>query len=255
MSDFQQIDVPIGFIIKVHDTNLDSFKKDIGQEVYIIGGDHKGYRAMLYSFSSMDCTIALHGQQCTKIQLKDIATSYRMRLNSAMLEGPNMLLFLSSSISTWTTWSANSEDLDMTDNPASTHNLNTAQLSPWTVNIHDMLEARMEKPKEISPSFMEGRLHNQFMSMACPDPFLGLNGPTPEGYVAIFCSSNTAGTVIQHYHISAMDLSPAPHTKKSTVYGSRWKLLWFYLQCNQVFPQEEHGEYRHYSIGIYQFVL
>lgn len=74
MSDFRQIDVPIGFVIKVHDANLDSFKKDIGQEVYIIGGDRKGYRATLYSFSSTDCTVALHGQQRTKIQLKDVAT-------------------------------------------------------------------------------------------------------------------------------------------------------------------------------------
>ncbi|KAG2029836.1 hypothetical protein BDR03DRAFT_1017858 [Suillus americanus] len=73
-TDHSLVDVPIGFVIKVRDASLDSFKKDIGQEVYIIGGDRKGYRAMLYSLSSMDCTVALHGQQRTKIQLKDVAT-------------------------------------------------------------------------------------------------------------------------------------------------------------------------------------
>ncbi|KAG2744347.1 hypothetical protein P692DRAFT_20745766, partial [Suillus brevipes Sb2] len=73
-TDHSLVDVPIGFVIKVSDASLDSFKKDIGQEVYIIGGDHKGYRATLYSLSSMDCTVALHGQQRTKIQLKNVAT-------------------------------------------------------------------------------------------------------------------------------------------------------------------------------------
>ncbi|KAG2336817.1 hypothetical protein BDR05DRAFT_1005513 [Suillus weaverae] len=48
-TDHSPVDMPIRFIIKVCNTSLYSFKKDIGQEVYIIGGDHKGYRAMLYS--------------------------------------------------------------------------------------------------------------------------------------------------------------------------------------------------------------
>ncbi|KAG2075785.1 hypothetical protein BDR04DRAFT_1149502 [Suillus decipiens] len=176
-TDHSLVDIPIGFIIKVSDASLDSFKKDIGQEVYIIGGDHKGYRATLYSLSSMDCTVALHGQQHTKIQLKNIATRHGMRLNGAMLKEPNMLSFcemqrrlylapqpqsvtpppekvaLSSSVSitnppvsqfTWTTWSASSEDLDTAGNPASTLN-NTAQLDPWAVN---MLEAETEILKE-----------------------------------------------------------------------------------------------------------
>ena len=72
--DFWQVDVPIGFVIKLQNASLDSFKKDIGQEVFIIGGDRKGYRATLYSFSSETCTVAIHGQQCTTIQLKDVVT-------------------------------------------------------------------------------------------------------------------------------------------------------------------------------------
>ncbi|KAG2744348.1 hypothetical protein P692DRAFT_20745756, partial [Suillus brevipes Sb2] len=68
---------------------------------------------------------------------------------------------------------------------------------------------------KVSPSFMGGRLHNRFVSTACPDPFFGLNGPAPEGCVAVFCSSNTAGAAIQHYHIPATDLSPAPPRKRN----------------------------------------
>jgi hypothetical protein len=68
---------------------------------------------------------------------------------------------------------------------------------------------------KVSPSFMRGRLHNHFVSTACPDLFLGLNGPAPDGCVAVFCSSNGAGAAIQHYHIPITDLSWAPPCKKN----------------------------------------
>ncbi|KAG1793683.1 uncharacterized protein HD556DRAFT_1308522 [Suillus plorans] len=241
------------FIIKIHNTSLDSFKKDIGQEVFIVGGDHKGYQATLYSFNSKDCILALHGQQRTKMELKDIVTRYGMRLNGIMLEGADMISFCemrqrssSASIidpsmpsSTWTSWTANPEDLNMAANPLSSVNSSkTAEPDPWAVDINDMLDTRTEEPKEgplawlmnkefspkfttyhamlkVSPSFMGGRLHNRFVLTACPDPFLGQNGPAPEGYVAVFCSSNGTGAVIQHYHIPATDLSPAPLCKKN----------------------------------------
>ncbi|KAG2028303.1 hypothetical protein BDR03DRAFT_1019990 [Suillus americanus] len=62
---------------------------------------------------------------------------------------------------------------------------------------------------------MRGRLHNRFVSTACPDPFLSLNGPAPDGCVAVFCSLNGAGAAIQHYHIPITDLSQAPPRKKN----------------------------------------
>ncbi|KAG0698977.1 hypothetical protein DFH29DRAFT_877626 [Suillus ampliporus] len=209
------VDVPIGFVIKVHNANLDVFKKDIGQEVFIIGGDHKGYQATLYSFTSENCTVAVHGQRHTTIQLKDIATRYL---------DPSM------SSSTWTAWTASPEGPSSSLNPSQ-----MAEPDPWTVNMLDNIDASMEEPKEtwlmnkefaskfttyhamlkVSPSFMGGRLHNRFVSTACPDPFLSLNGPAPEGYVAVFCSLNGAGAAIQHYHIPATDLSAAPPRKKS----------------------------------------
>ncbi|KAG2059221.1 hypothetical protein BDR06DRAFT_968182 [Suillus hirtellus] len=262
------VNVPIGFVIKIHNVSLDSFKKDIGQEVFIVGGDCKGYQATLYSFSSKDCTIALHGQQHTKMELKDIVTRYEMRLNGAMLEGTNMISFCkmqqrSTSSSMWTSWTASPKDLNTAGNPSSS--FKTAETNPWAVDINDILDARMEKHKEsplawlmnkefsskfntyhamlkVSPSFMGGRLHNQFVSMACPDPFLGQNGPAPEDCVAVFCSSNGAGTAIQHYHIPAMDLSPAPPHKKNQQYiildgshrGSICNIAKCYLKKNTV---------------------
>lgn len=68
---------------------------------------------------------------------------------------------------------------------------------------------------KVSPSFMGGRLHKQFVSTACPDPFCGANGPAPENCVAAFCTLNGTGAAIQHYHIPAHDLSPAPPCKKN----------------------------------------
>jgi hypothetical protein len=68
---------------------------------------------------------------------------------------------------------------------------------------------------KVLPSFMGGRLHKQFISTICPDPFCGANGPAPENCVAAFCMSNGTGAVIQHYHIPAHDLRPAPPHKKN----------------------------------------
>jgi hypothetical protein len=68
---------------------------------------------------------------------------------------------------------------------------------------------------KVLPSFLHSRLHNQFVLTACPNPFCDENGPTPEGYMAIFCTSNGAGAAIEHHHIPTSNLSPAPPCKKN----------------------------------------
>jgi hypothetical protein len=67
---------------------------------------------------------------------------------------------------------------------------------------------------KVSPRFEGGWLAKRFVSTACPDPFCGENGLAPEGYVAVFCTSNHTGGKLQHRHIPAQDLSPAPPRKK-----------------------------------------
>lgn len=87
---------------------------------------------------------------------------------------------------------------------------------PWLMSMefslmflfhHTVLKVRV--------GFMGGRLHKRFVSMACPDPFCGANGPAPEKCVAVFCTSNNAGAAIQHYHIPSKYLSPAYPCKKN----------------------------------------
>jgi hypothetical protein len=60
-----------------------------------------------------------------------------------------------------------------------------------------------------------GKLHRRFVSTACPDPFCGANGPAPEGFVAVFCTSGNKGASLEHYHIPASDLCPAPPRRKN----------------------------------------
>jgi hypothetical protein len=68
---------------------------------------------------------------------------------------------------------------------------------------------------KVAVGFMGGRLHKRFVFTACPDPFCGANGPAPEDCVAVFCTSSNAGAALQHYHIPAKDLSPAPPRRKN----------------------------------------
>ncbi|KAG1871516.1 hypothetical protein F4604DRAFT_1681616 [Suillus subluteus] len=217
--------VPIKFVTKICNAFLDSFRNDIGWEVFIIGGDRKGYQATLHSLSSETCIVAVCGQQCTEIKLHEAATRYGMRLN-----GPS-----SSPSNAWSTWSEMS-DADKAYNPTSTTNSTSLTYDPWAVDNQD---AEAEKlpysgpipwlmSKEfaltlstyhillkVSPSFLHGRLHKQFVLMACPDLFCGENGPAPEGHVAAFCTSNGTGAAIEHHHIPASDLSLAPPRKKN----------------------------------------
>jgi hypothetical protein len=60
-----------------------------------------------------------------------------------------------------------------------------------------------------------GKLHRRFVSTACPDPFCGVNGPAPEGSVAVFCASGNKGATLQHCHIPVSDLCPAPPRRKN----------------------------------------
>ncbi|KAG1825060.1 hypothetical protein EV424DRAFT_1537942 [Suillus variegatus] len=166
------INVPIRFVLKLRNANVDSFSHVIGKEVFIIGGNLKGYRATLYDIGSQDCTVAVHGQKRTTLKHPDVITSYGMRLNGAILEGSDLLSFcdmrqkfsitnarLSSSniLSHWTT---NPDDINLsldhsestTDNQTS--NFNSSVSDPWTFNeddIRDNIEARAEKHGDNSP--------------------------------------------------------------------------------------------------------
>ncbi|KAG2739762.1 hypothetical protein P692DRAFT_20754688 [Suillus brevipes Sb2] len=188
-----------------------------------------------------------------------------MRLNGAILEGPDMISFcemqkksyimppcrsktpppdpivpssssMDPSSSEWSNWSShnnhdladglgvktydpwvatNAEDIEDAIADIKEKSRNGSPL-PWLMNKEFALKlTRHHVVLKVSPSFMGGRLHNRFVSTACPDPFCGENGPTPDGCVAVFCTSNGAGAVLQHYHIPISDLSPAPPRKKN----------------------------------------
>jgi len=84
--------------------------------------------------------------------------------------------------------------------------LMTREFSSTFFRYHAMLK--------VSPVF-DATLSKRFVSISCPDPFCGENGPAPEGCVAAYCTSNNTGAVTKHYHIPAIYLSPAPPRKKN----------------------------------------
>ncbi|KAG2120556.1 uncharacterized protein F5147DRAFT_766471 [Suillus discolor] len=174
------IDIPIGFVIKVCNASLDSFNKVIGQEVFIVGGEWKGYRATLYSVGSETCRVAVHGQPRITLSRQDIVTSYGMRLNGAMLEGPDLVSFCEiwkrsytiikqhrsitpppiqlpassstsadSSLPSWTSWTDNQEGTAFHE--SSNITLSSSTFDPWIVNprdTQDNIDARAEKLQE-----------------------------------------------------------------------------------------------------------
>ncbi|KAG1843865.1 hypothetical protein C8R48DRAFT_780521 [Suillus tomentosus] len=186
ISDLSQIDVPIRFVAKIRNAPLDSFRKIINDEVFLIGGDRKGFRATLYSIGMETCVVAVHGQARITVKCKDVATRYGMRLNGVIL-GTSDLMLLSdlrrrsyltspprrcttpppdrvpsaSSTSTrtdssvlWTSWSTNPEDINAVENPSSIVGPSSSTFDPWTVNeqdIQDNLDAGAEKVQNNGP--------------------------------------------------------------------------------------------------------
>ncbi|KAG1740431.1 uncharacterized protein EDB91DRAFT_1248312 [Suillus paluster] len=228
--DYSLVNIPIGFIMKVSNVNLDLFRNIIGKEVFIIGGAQKGYRATLYQLTHDTCFISVHGQARTTVKHADVATS-----KTPPPSDPIVPSSIDPSSSEWSDWSGN--NLDLTDNLSGVKAYN-----PWAANnaedIKDTIAERTEKLRsdnplpwlmnkefalkltqyhmlfKVSPCFMGDKLHNCFVSTACPDPFCGDNGPAPDGCIAVFCTSNGARAALQHYHIPASDLIPAsPHKK------------------------------------------
>ncbi|KAG1893163.1 uncharacterized protein F5891DRAFT_986153 [Suillus fuscotomentosus] len=245
--------------------NPDSFCNIISKEVFIIGGARKGYQATLYQLAHDTCSVSVHGQARTTVKCEDVAT--RMRLDSAILEGLDMISFckmqkksyimlpcrsktpppdpvvpsslsshnnydsadsLSAGVKTYDPWVANNaEDIEDTITDMKEKSRNGSPL-PWLMNKEFALKlTHHHVVLKVSPSFMGGRLHNRFVSTACPDPFCGENGPAPDGCITVFCTSNGAGAMLQHYHIPVTDLSPAPlRKKKPKVSRPGWRHSW-----------------------------
>ncbi|KAG1803418.1 uncharacterized protein BJ212DRAFT_1487019 [Suillus subaureus] len=167
-----------------------------------------------------------------------------------------------SSLSSWASWTANPENpVHPCESSSITPSLLT--LDPWTVNPRDTqddIDTRADKLTDIGPlpwlmgkeyssmlllhhtvlkvavGFMGGRLHKQFVFMACPDPFCGVNGPAPEDCIAVFCTSSNAGATLQHYHIPTKDLSPAPPRRKKqqvlVLEGDSCRHIFTVMKCN-----------------------
>ncbi|KAG1790362.1 uncharacterized protein HD556DRAFT_1310750 [Suillus plorans] len=259
--DHTLINVPIGFVVK-----------EIGQEVFIVGGGQKGYWVTLYGLGPDLCTIALHGQKHITLKncnivMRFTASRYGKRLNGAMLEGLELISFcdlrkrlylapppqlqsitppiekvpssslasitdsVPSSSSMWSTWSASTEGADVAHGSSSSVNPNSESSTsdPQTVSELDVQDSPLAwlMTREFSSTFFKYHmmlkvspifdvsLSRRFVSMPCPDPFCGKNGPTPEGCIAAYCTSNNAGAILKHYHIPAIHLSPAPPCKKN----------------------------------------
>ncbi|KAG2031209.1 hypothetical protein BDR03DRAFT_1016296 [Suillus americanus] len=66
--------------------DLDVFNCFIKKEVFVIGGDKKGFWVTLYGLSMDDCVIAVHGQPRMTTKHYNVATTYSCQLNGAMLE-------------------------------------------------------------------------------------------------------------------------------------------------------------------------
>jgi ribosomal protein L24 len=74
ISNRQQVNVPMRFVVKTRNATVDTFKNVIGKEVFVIQGQHKGYRATLYDIGREHCSVALPGQKRIMLKLSEVVT-------------------------------------------------------------------------------------------------------------------------------------------------------------------------------------
>ncbi|KAG0698113.1 hypothetical protein DFH29DRAFT_878242 [Suillus ampliporus] len=92
------ITVPIRFVTKMRNADLDAFNNYINKEVFIIGGLKKGFWATLYDLSTDTCTLAVHGQPRMTTSCCDVATSFSTAYNS-LVTTANSMMFSSPGVS------------------------------------------------------------------------------------------------------------------------------------------------------------
>ncbi|KAG1892961.1 uncharacterized protein F5891DRAFT_986285 [Suillus fuscotomentosus] len=272
-SGLSSISVPVAMVRRTSLTHTIQYTKDKGYDVRpgdvvtVARGPEYQAKGVVHSVDIPNAHLTIlcdsdRSLQRTGLKLHKVATKYGMRLNGAMLEGPELTAFCemrkrsylappprsttppvekekiasspvvyltgpsSSPSNAWSTWSE-SLDVDKAYNPTSTANPTSLSThDPWAV---DTQNAEAENLPDNSPiPWLMSKDFSLTLSTyhvllkvspnflhACPDSFCGENGQAPEGHVAAFCTSNGAGAAIEHHHIPASDLSPAPPCKKN----------------------------------------
>ncbi|KAG2091351.1 uncharacterized protein F5147DRAFT_657956 [Suillus discolor] len=175
-SDHSLIDVPIGFVMKILNVSLDSFNNVISQEVFVARTTFKCQDVVTRCITPPPVPLAVPSDSSNSISAAHNPSS-----------------------SNWTAWNL-TQDIDGANlnDPSSGVNLSSLTTNPWTVDaqdIQDGIDARVEQLKDsVSLSFDHAKFYKRFVSSACPDPF--------------------CGAALEHYHIPAKDLSPAPPRKR-----------------------------------------
>ncbi|KIK33457.1 hypothetical protein CY34DRAFT_99565, partial [Suillus luteus UH-Slu-Lm8-n1] len=224
----QSIDVPIGFVMKILNASLNSFSNVISQEVFVVGGGRKGFRATLYGVGGENCTVAFNGQASITLKCHDVVTSqlmmfpsrYGMRLNGLMLGESDLIAFCnmrkrsylvshprrfitppgSPRSSSNRTVVSPQHDRDGDIVTTVTYFIIDPGPLPWFMSKQfSSLFLTYQAMFTVSPRFDQAKFNKRFVSTACPDPFCGANGPAPEGCVAVSCTSSRAGAALEHF--------------------------------------------------------
>ncbi|KAG2754082.1 hypothetical protein P692DRAFT_20870194 [Suillus brevipes Sb2] len=237
--DHALIKVPICFMMKTQNVDLDDFKKFINIEVFIIRGEKKGFQAMLYALSLEDCIVAVHSLPHMNAKRHNVATTYGCRLKGAMLEDAQKVAHRPSPLKHHT---SPREAHTYTTRPLYQLNIlidtGSSTEDPWVVNPSDSLpvaDLTAVNPCDsliwlrdfavhfytyhalfhVSAGFQGGKLVKWLGSSHSPDPpFCGPNDIAPPGQIAVWCTAKTAGGARVDYHIPIEFLTPAQPRKK-----------------------------------------
>ncbi|KIJ05986.1 hypothetical protein PAXINDRAFT_20793 [Paxillus involutus ATCC 200175] len=245
------VNIPIPLCMKVAEFSPAQVTRSIGLDIWIVGGDKKGFRATLrvsiinpvwcpfMGTPTLKCgstNFVPSGCLLLSFVTKLTLPSSGILLDGTVLEGRQLEQLKALQVQSFIAQEDTSQGRTPSPEPSSSVLQNDSEGDGWKITPEDFVQSsqpafdkgsiswlfddtfcdfsRHYLSFNISAAFGGGRFTRRIMRTACPDRFCGGAGPAPPGCVSLSATSNHSGRGIKHYNVPARCLTPAsPMTK------------------------------------------
>ncbi|KIJ06250.1 hypothetical protein PAXINDRAFT_20549 [Paxillus involutus ATCC 200175] len=222
--------------VKVAEFSPAQVTRSIGLDIWIVGGDKKGFHATLRGVNCKSCLVSIHGYPNLEVRKHQLCTDSSILLDGTVLEGRQLEQLKALQVRSFVAQEDTSQGRTPSPKPSSSVLQNNSEGDGWKITPEDFVQSsqpafdkgsiswlfdntfcdfsRHYLSFNISAAFGGGCFTRQIMRTACPDHFCGGAGPAPPGCVLLSAMSNHSGRGIEHYNVPARCLTPASPTTK-----------------------------------------
>ncbi|KAF9233647.1 hypothetical protein BU15DRAFT_66401 [Melanogaster broomeanus] len=232
------IAIAIPLCTKVSEFSLPIVPSSVGRDIWIIGGEKKGFRATLRSLNRQSSVVSLPGYYSLEVKNKDLCTDLGILLDGTVLKGERLERF-----------KPQSRDQTPPHSPkmsSSTIGNNGDGDDAWKLTTDNVIMQPLQPVIDtgvvgwlFDDNFCDFSQHHLSFNIG-----VGFAGGSFIKHVLLSTTSNHSGRGIEHHNVPARFLTPASptakgadevclatpsnYTQESQCYeGSRWALSWY----------------------------